>query len=177
MATRHPKRAPGPVILDYCGGGLPLFWFGGGGGVVPLGGGGALGLGLALGGGFCSGAPPGCELGLAGGGACSLDGGVFGGVVSLGGELADPPGLFDCWCEQAPADSASAATHSNNRLRFIGSPLKGSRQTEARRRKPRSTSGRRSPGDPWTGADYFLAVARFRLLAGSLARDLPKEPR
>lgn len=72
----------------------------GGGGVVPLGGGGALGLGLVLGGGgggFCSGAPPGCELGvLAGGGACSLDGGVLGLDVSLDGELADPFGLVDC---------------------------------------------------------------------------------
>jgi hypothetical protein len=59
-----------PAILDYCCGGLPLF----DGGVVPLAGGGALGLGLVLGGGgggFCSGAPPGCELGeLAGGAAC-----------------------------------------------------------------------------------------------------------
>jgi len=97
-----------------------LFW--GGGGFVP-GGGGALGFGLVLGGGgggFCSGAPPGCELGaLAGGGACSLDGGVLGLVDSLDGEVADPFGLFDCWCEHAPAESAAAATHSNNRLRFI----------------------------------------------------------
>jgi hypothetical protein len=90
-----------------------------GGGVLPGGGGGALGLGLVLGGGgggVCSGAPPGCELGaLAGGGACSFDGGVLGLDCSLDGEA----GLFDCWCEQAPAESASAATLSNNRLRFI----------------------------------------------------------
>ncbi|HUA25311.1 MAG TPA: hypothetical protein VMA54_14390 [Steroidobacteraceae bacterium] len=63
-----------PAILDYCGGGLPLFCDGG---EVPLAGGGELGLGLVLGGGgggFCSGAPPGCELGElgepAGGDAC-----------------------------------------------------------------------------------------------------------
>src|SRR5579872_140194 len=108
--------------MNYCDGGLPLFC--GGGGVVPLAGGGAFGLGLVLGGGgggFCSGAPPGCELGeLAGGGAVL---GLV--VVSLGGEFADPPGLSDCRCEHAPTDSANAATHSNNRLRFIGSPLKG----------------------------------------------------
>src|SRR6185312_16994793 len=110
-----------PAILNYCcGGGLPLFWFCGGG-VVPLAGGGPFGLGLAPGGGgFCSGAPPGCELGaLAGGAPCSFAGGLFGVVVSLGGEFADPPGLFECWREQAPAESASAATHSNSRLRFI----------------------------------------------------------
>lgn len=77
------------------------------------------------GGGVCSGAPPGCELGaLAGGAPWSLAGGVLGVAVSLGGELADPPGLFDCWCEQAPTESASAVAHSNSKLRFIGSPLK-----------------------------------------------------
>ena len=96
----------------FCGGGLA------GGGLA---GGGPFGLVLGGGGGgFCSGAPPGCELGaLDGGGACSLDGGAFGFVDSLDGLLADPPGLLDCSCEQAPAASASAATHSNNRLRFI----------------------------------------------------------
>ncbi|MGH8199922.1 MAG: hypothetical protein ACREVO_06100 [Steroidobacteraceae bacterium] len=60
---------------------------------MPLAGGGSFGLGLVLGGGggFCSGAPPGCELGeLAGGGVLGLV------VVSLGGEFADPPGLSDC---------------------------------------------------------------------------------
>jgi hypothetical protein len=104
------------AILDYyCDGGFA------GGGVA---GGGSFGLGLVLGGGgggFCSGAPPGCELGELEGGGAVL--GLV--VVSLGGELAGPPGLFACSCEHAPTDSASAATHSNNRLRFIGSPLKG----------------------------------------------------
>lgn len=131
---------------------MPLFW--GGGGVVPLAGGGPLGLGLVLGGGgggFCSGAPPGCELGaLAGGGACSLDGGLFGVVVSLGGEFADPPGLFDCWREQAPAESASAATHSNNKLRFIW-----------------ITSQRKSPDG---GA---ASQAAFHLRPGGLPGDSP----
>lgn len=79
---------------------MPLFGFDDGG-VVPLAGGGVFGLGLVLGGGgggFCSVAPPGCELGgLAGAAPWSLDGGVVLGVVaSLDGELADPPGLFDC---------------------------------------------------------------------------------
>jgi hypothetical protein len=87
-----------PAILDYCCGGLPLFCDGG---VVPLAGGGELGLGLVLGGGgggFCSGAPPGCELGalgeLAGGDACWSDGGVLGLDDSLDGELWSP-GLDD----------------------------------------------------------------------------------
>jgi hypothetical protein len=66
--------------------------FGGGG----LAGGGAFGLGFVLGGGgggVCSGAPPGCELGaLAGGGACSFAGGVAGVDCSLEGV---PPGLLD----------------------------------------------------------------------------------
>lgn len=113
-----------PAILAYCGGGLPLFCAGGG--VVPLAGGGPLGLVLGGGGGgFCSGAPPGCELGaLAGGFACSLDGGgVFGVVVSLGGgALAEPlPGLLELPLPpHAAAESESAATDSNNKLRFIG---------------------------------------------------------
>lgn len=72
---------------------MPLFCDGG---EVPLAGG-ALGLGLvAGGGGFCSGAPPGCELGALAGGAPWSAGGLLGVVVSLDGELADPPGLFDC---------------------------------------------------------------------------------
>ena len=83
------------------------------------------GLGLVLGGGgggFCSGAPPGCELGgVPGGVACWSDGGLLGLVDSLDGVFADPLPLSPLvdWCEQAPADSASAVTHSNNRLRFI----------------------------------------------------------
>jgi len=104
-----------PVILAYCGGGLPLFCAGGGALGLVLGGGG---------GGFCSGAPPGCELGaVAGGFACSLDGGgVFGVVVSLGGAPAEPPpGLLELPLPpHAAAESESAATHSNNKLRFIG---------------------------------------------------------
>ncbi len=106
--------------------------------MVPPAGGVPLGLVLGGGGGgVCSGAPPGCELGaLAGGAIWPLDGGVLGVVVSLG-VLADPP-EFD-GCEQAPTASVNAATHSNNRLRFMGSPLKGSFQTEAQRRKRRSS--------------------------------------
>ena len=80
------------------------------------------GLGLVLGGGgggFCSGAPPGCELGgVAGGFACWSEGGVLGVVDSLDGGLVESPGLVD-WCEHAPTDSASAAAHSNGKLRFI----------------------------------------------------------
>ena len=145
-------------------------------------GGGLLGLGFVLdggGGAFCSGAPPGCELGaFAGGAVWSLaGGGLFGVVVSLGGELAEPLPLFELPLPpHAAAESESAATHSNNKLRFIRITSQGNRRTEARRRKPRSTSGRRpSPGDPGS-AGYFLA-ARFFFLTGSLARDLPKEPR
>jgi hypothetical protein len=122
-----------PAILDYCCGGLPLFC---GGGVLPLAGG-ALGLVLG-GGGFCSGAPPGCELGgVAGGFACWSAGGVLGVVDSLDGELVESLGLVD-WCEHAPTDSVSAAAHNNSKLRFIGSPLKD-RQSEAGCRNPRST--------------------------------------
>jgi hypothetical protein len=136
LVCEKPSRQPGtPAILPHSGGGLPLFCAGGG--VVPLGGGGALGLGLVLGGGgggFCSGAPPGCELGaLAGGFACSLDGGgAFGVVVSLGGALAEPPPLFELPLPpHAAADSESAAMLSNNKLRFIRITSHGSRQTEA----------------------------------------------
>jgi hypothetical protein len=96
--ARPCDRAPS-AILDYCCGGLPLFC---GGGVFPLAGGGEFGLGLVLGGGgggFCSGAPPGCELGelgaLAGGAACWSDGGVLGLDDSLDGELLESPGLED----------------------------------------------------------------------------------
>jgi hypothetical protein len=114
---------------------LPVFPFWGGGGFVPLAGGGAFGLGLVLGGGgggFCSGAPPGCELGALAGGACSFDGGVFGVVDSFAGGFADePPPLFEL-PPQAAAESDSAATHSNNRLRFIRSPLE---KEIARRRR------------------------------------------
>jgi hypothetical protein len=93
----RPVLRPGavPAILDYCCGGLPLFCDGG------FAGGGVLGLGLVLGGGgggFCSGAPPGCELGalgeLAGGVACWSAGGVLGLDDSLDGELWSP-GLDD----------------------------------------------------------------------------------
>ena len=122
-------RAP-PAILVYSGGGLPLFC--GGGGVVPLAGGGPLGLVLGGGGGgFCSGAPPGCELGaFAGGAVWSLaGGGLFGVVVSLGGELAEP--LFELPLPpHAAAESESAATHSNNKLRFIRITSQGSRRTD-----------------------------------------------
>ena len=84
MGARSCDRAPEPAILDYyCDGGL-----------LPLAGGGELGLGLVLGGGgggFCSGAPPGCELGalggVAGGVACWSAGGVLGLDDSLDGEL------------------------------------------------------------------------------------------
>src|SRR5512146_2047495 len=108
--------------FSYRGGGFPLFC---GGGVVSLAGGGPLGLVLdGGGGGFCSGAPPGCELGaLGGGGACSLDGGgAFGVVVSLGGALAEPPpGVFELPPPpHAAAESESATTDSNNKLRFMG---------------------------------------------------------
>jgi hypothetical protein len=110
VGARSCDRAPS-AILDYCGGG-----------VVALAGGGESGFGLVLGGGggFCSGAPPGCELGeVAGGAACWSDGGVLGLDDSLDGELDDESaGLLD-WCEHAPRDSASAAAHSNDKLRFI----------------------------------------------------------
>lgn len=176
--TRRPRR--GPAILDYCGGGLPLFWFSDGG-VVPLAGGGPFGLGFVLGGGgggFCSGAPPGWELGalLAGGVACSLAGGVFGVVVSLGDELAEPPLPELPPPPHAAAESESTATHSNNTLRFIWitsqrkSPDRG---TVASRVPPQADR----PAIARAGAAYFLAGARFLRLAGSLARDLPKEPR
>lgn len=179
---------------------------------MPLAGGVPLGLVLGGGGGgFCSGAPPGCVLGaLAGGGVCSLDDeGVLGAAFSLG--LFEP-------CEQAPAESASAATHSNNRLRFIGSPLwidwpkvacgalRGRITALRHAFGPTAAVQNRSgdlvgqpgglgplndllshcasqaafrlrPGGPATSAGYFLAAARFFFLAGSLARDLPKEPR
>ncbi|HTX06526.1 MAG TPA: hypothetical protein VMD06_11920 [Steroidobacteraceae bacterium] len=92
---------------------------------MPLAGGGAFGLGLVLGGGgggFCSGAPPGCVLGALAGGV-AFAGGVFGFVDSLDGGVADdPPPLFEL-LPQAAADSESATTLSNNRLRFIRSPL------------------------------------------------------
>ena len=167
MYARSSSERRSAILDHYCDGGLA------GGGVVSLAGGGAFGLGLVLGGGgggLCSGAPPGCELGeLAGGGAVL---GLV--VVSLGGEFADPPGLSDCWCEHAPTDSASAAAHSNNRLRFVRVDLKGlaTRRRGVASRVPLEAGG----GDPG-GAAYFLAAARFRFLAGSLARDLPKEPR
>ena len=71
------------------------------GGGLPLAGGGELGLGFVLGGGgggFCSGAPPGCELGelggVAGGAAWLSEGGVLGLDDSLDGEL-ESPGLVD----------------------------------------------------------------------------------
>jgi hypothetical protein len=97
--ARSRDRAPS-AILDYCCGGLPLLFCDGGG--LPLAGGGPLGLGLVLGGGgggFCSGAPPGCELGAlgepAGGDACWSEGGVLGLDDSLDGELDVSPGLLD----------------------------------------------------------------------------------
>ena len=63
----------------------------------------------------------GVELVVPGGVVVSL-GGVEEGVdVSLGGELAAPPGDVDCCFEQADM-SASALTHNNRTLRFIGSP-------------------------------------------------------
>jgi hypothetical protein len=63
----------------------------------------------------------GVELVVPGGVVVSL-GGVEEGVdVSLGGELAEPPGDVDCCFEQADM-SASALTHNNRTLRFIGSP-------------------------------------------------------
>jgi hypothetical protein len=85
------------------------------------------------GGGFCSGAPPGCELGaLAGGFACSLDGGGVFGVVSLGGGFAEVPPLLELPLPpHAAAESESAAAHRNNKLRFIKITSHGSRQTEA----------------------------------------------
>jgi hypothetical protein len=117
---------------------------------VPFGGGVALGGGVPLGlvfdgggGGVVSGAPPGCELG---GAVVPLEPAapfVSFGVVALGGVLPLFAPLFEL-PPQAAAESESAATHSNNRLRFIRSPLKGSRQTK-QRRKPRSAAGRR-PG-------------------------------
>jgi len=150
------------------------------GGVAPLAGGGELGLGLVLGGGgggFCSGAPPGCELGalgeVAGGAACWSDGGVLGLDDSLDGELWSL-GLDD-WCEHAPTDSMSAAAHSNGKLRFIrvtSQGVGGAASQAAFRRRP--WIGR---GDLARSAGYLFAVARFFFLAGSLARDLPKEPR
>lgn len=127
LVGRMLGRQPGPpATLHHCGGGLPLFCAGGG----------ALGLGLVLGGGgggFCSGAPPGCELGaLAGGFACSLDGGGALGDVSLDGGFAEPPPLLELPLPpHAAAESESAATHSNNKLRFIRITSHGSRQTEA----------------------------------------------
>jgi hypothetical protein len=39
--------------------------------------------------------------------------------VSLGGEVAEPPGEVDCCFEHAPR-SASEPTHNNRTLRFIG---------------------------------------------------------
>jgi hypothetical protein len=97
VGARSRDRAPS-AILDYCCGGLPLFCDGGG--LAPLAGGGESGLGLVLGGGgggFCSGAPPGCELGgVAGGVACWSDGGVLGFEDSLDGELDEVSvGLLD----------------------------------------------------------------------------------
>ena len=127
LVSGMPGRRPGaPAILHHSGGGLPLFCAGGG----------ALGLGLVLGGGgggFCSGAPPGCELGaLAGGFACSLDGGGALGDVSLDGGFAEPPPLPEVPLPpHAAAESESAATHRNNKLRFIRITSHGSRQTEA----------------------------------------------
>ena len=147
------------------------------GGVLPLAGGGELGLVLGGGGGFCSGAPPGCELGELGelaGAACWSEGGVLGLDDSLDGEL-ELPGPVDR-CEHAPTDSASAAAHSNSKLRFIRVTSQRSRRSRgsqaAFHRSPvvRRVPRRRSAG-------YFLAMARFFFLAGSLARDLPKEPR
>lgn len=150
-------------------------------GGVPLAGGGPLGFGLVLGGGgggFCSGAPPGCELGALGGAVWSLGGGLLGVVVSLGGELAEPPPLFEPLPPQAAAESESAATHSNNRLRFIRITSQrktangGGASQAAFHLRPGAPAG-----DPGPGCGYFLAVARFLFLVGSLARDLPKEPR
>jgi hypothetical protein len=46
----------------------------------------------------------------------SLEG--AGADVSLGGELAEPPGEVDCCFEQADT-SASEPTHNNRTLRFI----------------------------------------------------------
>lgn len=151
---------------------------------MPLGGGVALGGGVPLGlvfdgggGGVDSGAPPGCELG--GAVVPPEPAAPFAsfGVVALGGGVLP---LFAPSFElppQAAADSESAATHSNKRLRFIRSPLKGSRQTKPRR-KPRSAA-RPQPGalTPGTSAGYFFAAPRLFFLAGSLTRDLPKEPR
>ena len=94
VGARSRDRAPS-AILDYCCGGLPLFCDGGG---LPLAGGGELGLGLVLGGGgggFCSGAPPGCELGGLAGGVAWSGGGVLGFDDSLDGELDVSPGLLD----------------------------------------------------------------------------------
>ena len=72
-----------------------------------------------------------------------MDGDAFGFVDSLAGGFADELPLSPLFelPPQAAADSESATTHSNNRLRFIRSPLKGSRQTE-RRRKPRTAAAR-----------------------------------
>jgi hypothetical protein len=72
---------------------------------------------------------------------------VLGVVDSLDGELDVSPGLVD-WCEHAPTDSASAAAHSNGKLRFIRVTSQRSRQREPPCRKPRSTPDRRSRGVP-----------------------------
>ena len=93
-----------------------------------------MGLVLGGGGGVSCGAPPGCELGALAGGAVWSDGAV----VAFGLSAEPPP--FEL-CEQAPTERENAATHSNNRLRFIGLPLKGSFQTKAQCRKRRSTCG------------------------------------
>jgi hypothetical protein len=159
---------------------LPVFPFWGGGGFVPLAGGGAFGLGLVLGGGgggFCSGAPPGCELGALAGGACSFDGGVFGVVDSFAGGFADePPPLFEL-PPQAAAESDSAATHSNNRLRFIRITSQGNSPDQSGASQATFHLRSATPPRPsFPSVGYFLA-ARFFFLAGSLARDLPKEPR
>ena len=168
------------AILGHSGGGFPLwFWSGGGvpvgGGVAP-GGGVPLGLVFDGGGGVASGAPPGCELGGAVVPPEPAAPFVSFGVVALDGALPLLAPLFEL-LPQAAADSDSATTHSNNRLRFIRSPLKGSRQTVPRR-KPRSAAGRRrAPGISGTSAGYFFAAPRLFFLAGSLTRDLPKDPR
>lgn len=120
---------------------------------MPLGGGVALGGGVPLGlvfdgggGGVVSGAPPGCELGGAVVPPEPAAPFVSFGVVALGGLLPLFAPLFEL-PPQAAADSESTATHSNNRLRFIRSPLKGSRQTDPSR-KPRSAAGRQRSAEP-----------------------------
>lgn len=142
-------------------------------------GGGELGLVLGGGGGgFCSGAPPGCELGeVAAGAACWSDGGVLGLDDSLDGELVEVSfGLLD-GCEHAPRESASATAHSNGKLRFIRvTSQKDSSVGGAVSQAPFHTD-RLSWGESRRGACYLLAVGRFFFLAGSLARDLPKDPR